>query len=162
MMAWMGNSEKVEFGNRIAVPFLRDVLFWVAFVAGPLICLFAAWYYTIDFDIARPLHAYALFFMLVVAYPLMEEVIFRGALQGWLLDFAWARHRIVFISVANIITSLIFASLHGFYHPALMAALVFFPSIVFGFFRDRTGSIAAPVILHSSYNLAYFWLLGAS
>lgn len=160
----MGNREKMESGSRIAEPFLRDVLFWVAFVAGPLICAFAAWYYTytVAFDVARPLHASDRFFILVVAYPLMEEVIFRGALQGWLLDFAWARRRIVFISLANIITSLVFTGLHGFSHPAVMAALVFFPSIVFGFFRDRTGSIAAPVILHSSYNLAYFWLFGLS
>lgn len=162
MVVWMGNSEGMEPGNRIAEPFLRDVLFWTALVAGPLICVFAAWCYGVAFDVARPLHEYTRFFILVVAYPFMEEIIFRGALQGWLLDVAWGRHRIVFISVANIITSLIFAGLHGFYHPALMAALVFFPSIVFGFFRDRTGSISAPMMLHMAYNLAYFWLLGVS
>jgi membrane protease YdiL (CAAX protease family) len=160
MVLWMGSSEKMQSENRIAVFFMRDVLFWIALVVGVLICVLAAWEYGLAFDVARPLHEYDRFFMLVVAYPLMEEVVFRGALQGWLLDFAWGRQRIAFISLANVITSLVFAGLHGFSHPALMAALVFVPSIVFGLFRDRTGSIAAPVILHSSYNLAYFWLFG--
>ena len=82
MVVWMGNSEGMESGNRIAEPFLRDVLFWIALVAGPLICVFAAWCYGVAFDVARPLHEYTRFFILVIAYPFMEEIIFRGALQG--------------------------------------------------------------------------------
>jgi len=158
----MGNSEKIVSEKRIAVFFLRDVLFWVALVAGVFVCVFAAGEYAADFDMMLPVQAYDRFFILVVAYPLMEEIIFRGAMQGWLLDFSWGRKRMAWVSFANVITSLIFAALHAFSHPALMAMLVFFPSMLFGFFRERTGSIAASVILHGSYNLAYFWLFGLS
>ncbi len=43
-------------------------------------------------------------------------------------------------------------------HGPLWAALVFFPSLVFGFFKDRTKHLVAPVILHVFYNAGYFWL----
>ena len=61
---------------------------------------------------------------------------------------------------ANLLTSLLFTALHFINHAPLWAAAVFFPSLVFGFFKDRTGKLAAPIILHVFYNSGYFWLFG--
>ena len=60
----------------------------------------------------------------------------------------------------GVLTSLLFTALHFINHAPLWAAAVFFPSLVFGFFKDRTGKLAAPIILHVFYNSGYFWLFG--
>jgi len=53
----------------------------------------------------------------------------------------------------------VFTGLHFIYQPPLWAALVLFPSLVFGFFKDRTRGLAAPIILHSFYNAGFLWVL---
>jgi len=35
---------------------------------------------------------------------------------------------------------------------------VFFPSLVFGYFKDRTGRLTAPILLHIFYNAGFLWL----
>ena len=62
------------------------------------------------------------------------------------------------LSHANILTSVLFTALHFINHPPLWAAAVLFPSLVFGLFKDRSGGLAAPIILHVFYNSGYFWL----
>jgi len=160
MQLEVGNCGDQVSDKRIVAAFWRDVLFWLAFAAGPIVCFVAAWIYVPDLDIALPAGEFGRLLILVVAYPVVEEIVFRGALQGWVLGLSWGRHRFACFSVANIITSFVFAGLHGFYHPALMAALVFFPSLVFGFFRERTGVLPASMMLHCSYNLFYFLVFG--
>jgi hypothetical protein len=59
---------------------------------------------------------------------------------------------------ANLLTSLVFTALHFIAHPPLWAAAVFLPSLLFGFFKDRSGTLAAPILLHVFYNSGYFWL----
>jgi membrane protease YdiL (CAAX protease family) len=92
-------------------------------------------------------------------YPVVEELVFRGLVQ----DLAH-RHirpwRLGPLSHANLLTSLLFTALHFINHAPLWAAAVFFPSLVFGFFKDRTGKLAAPIVLHVFYNSGYFWLFG--
>ena len=92
-------------------------------------------------------------------YPVVEELVFRGLVQ----DLA-QRHirpwRLGPLSHANLITSVLFTVLHFINHAPLWAAAVFFPSLVFGFFKDRTGKLAAPIVLHVFYNSGYFWLFG--
>ena len=39
-------------------------------------------------------------------------------------------------------------------------AAVLLPSLVFGFFKDRSGALWAPMALHVFYNSGYFWLFG--
>jgi len=96
------------------------------------------------------------FIKLVFFLPVMEEVIFRGALQPVLLESALGGKRFSGLSVANMATSIIFAVVHLLFHSPLWAALVFLPSLLFGYFRDRHNSLLTPVILHVSYNLGYY------
>ena len=92
-------------------------------------------------------------------YPVVEELVFRGLVQ----DLAH-RHlspwRLGPLSHANLLTSALFTALHFINHTPLWAVAVFFPSLVFGFFKDRTGKLAAPISLHVFYNSGYFWLFG--
>jgi len=97
------------------------------------------------------------FLSLVLLYPIVEEIVFRGLLQELLRDYV-SRRSLGPLTIANLLTSVLFAGLHFIYHAPLWAALVFFPSLVFGFFKDRTNHLLAPIILHVFYNAGYFWL----
>jgi len=98
--------------------------------------------------------------VLTALYPALEEWVFRGQLQGWLLEQPWGQRRFGPVSIANTLTSLIFALLHLVSQPPLLAILVFFPSLVFGYARERTSGLIWPIGLHSWYNLGWFWLQG--
>ena len=97
------------------------------------------------------------FLSLVLLYPIVEEIAFRGLVQELLRDYV-SRRSLGPLTMANLLTSVLFAGLHFIYHAPLWAALVFFPSLVFGFFKDRTNHLLAPIILHVFYNAGYFWL----
>ena len=93
----------------------------------------------------------------VLCYPVLEEIVFRGLIQELVSDYL-SRQSLGPLSVANLLTSVLFTALHFLYHPPLWAALVFFPSLVFGFFKDRTRQLTAPIILHIFYNAGFVWL----
>lgn len=113
-------------------------------------------------DLAWPLRAPGRFLLLVLVYPVLEEIVFRGALQGALRARPHARHALFGLTLANVYTSLMFTGLHFFSHPPLWALAVMIPSLVFGYFRDRHDSLAAPIALHIFYNAGFFWIFGGS
>lgn len=95
----------------------------------------------------------------ILFYPVIEEIIFRGFLQSWIAQ-RWTQ-TLFKISAANLITSGIFALLHLFEHSALWALATFIPSLIFGYSQERYNSLIAPIILHTTYNAGYF-LIGAT
>jgi CAAX protease family protein len=97
---------------------------------------------------------------LVIALP--EEVFFRGYLQTNLTRlFPGAQRRwIGGQGPAIVLTSAIFAIVHVAPSLEPMRAAVFFPSLVFGFLRARTGSVVAPIAFHALANLVVFVLEG--
>jgi len=97
-----------------------------------------------------------IFLTFVVLYPAIEELVFRGFIQSWVEGLV-SRELSIF-TAANIITSTLFALLHLVNHPPALAALTFFPSLIFGLAQDRYKTLAAPTILHCTYNAAYFSL----
>lgn len=93
--------------------------------------------------------------------PLLEEWVFRGHLQPMIKQRYFAGYRARhFLTPENMITSAIFAALHVFSHPPLWAALVFLPSLVFGWAMSRYQHLLVPVLLHGYYNAGYFFLFG--
>jgi membrane protease YdiL (CAAX protease family) len=91
--------------------------------------------------------------LVVIALP--EEAFFRGYLQT-ALDRAWPRRLRVLgadLGPGYLLAAAIFAVGHvlTIRHPARLA--VFFPALVFGWLRARTGGIGASVLFHASCNL---------
>jgi membrane protease YdiL (CAAX protease family) len=91
--------------------------------------------------------------LVVIALP--EEAFFRGYLQTS-LDRVWApRWRILGATLGPgwIVSAVIFALGHvlTIRHPARLA--VFFPALVFGWLRQRTGGVGASMLFHASCNL---------
>jgi len=139
---------------------LRDPLFWSALLLGLLIAGLMAWWSDQAIHWQLVWSQWRQVLWLVVLYPVAEEWLFRGVLQPWLLRKRDGSRCCCGISVANLLTSLVFAVMHLFVHPPLWAASVLVPSLVYGGFRDRYGSILPGILLHCSYNLAYFSLFG--
>lgn len=91
--------------------------------------------------------------MLVIALP--EEAFFRGYLQTE-LDRAWPPARRWFgagLGPGVVVTSAIFAIGHLLTQPHPSRLAVFFPSLLFGWLRARTGGIGAGVVFHAACNL---------
>jgi membrane protease YdiL (CAAX protease family) len=86
-----------------------------------------------------------------LVYPVLEELCFRGWLQGWLLELLPGR-RFGPVSLANLFTSLAFFVAHLAAQPLVWAIAVIAPSLVFGHLRERHGSVLPPVALHVYYN----------
>lgn len=143
--------------NRI----LGDVRFRVAVGAAILFWIVLAFIVKPSPDWGWPLHQFRQFLYLAILYPVLEEIVFRGYLQGVLRRWHHGLRELCGISVANLIASIVFTALHFVNHPPLAAAGVIVPSLIFGYFRDRHDNIYAAIILHVFYNLGYFWLFGS-
>lgn len=98
------------------------------------------------------------FVVVALAYPVFEEIVFRGVLQGWLLKRNWGRSKWSGLSNANIIASVIFVVLHVIRRPGVLSVAVFVPSLVFGFFRERYNNLYVPIALHIFYNAGFVLL----
>lgn len=140
-------------------PFWRDALFHAALAAALLYWLVLYQVFPQPWDPGWPLREPARFVYPALLYPVVEELIFRGLVQDLAQHHlkTWALGP---LTHANIVTSLLFTALHFFNHPPLWAAAVFIPSLLFGFFKDRSATLAAPIVLHVFYNSGYFWLFG--
>ncbi len=137
--------------------FWRDPLFFVALAAALTYWLGLYLLTGRQPDLGWPLREPWRFVYPALLYPLVEELVFRGLIQ----DLAHQHLRpwsLGPLTHANILTSLLFTALHFFSHPPLWAAAVLAPSLVFGLFKDRSGRLAAPILLHAFYNSGYFWL----
>ena len=98
------------------------------------------------------------FLVVALVYPILEEIVFRGLLQGALLKRSWGSRRILGISNANILTSFIFTVLHVVRRAGALSVAVFIPSLVFGHFRERYGNLYVPIALHVFYNAGFVLL----
>ena len=91
----------------------------------------------------------------VLLWPLIEELLFRGLLQGQLLRLSQhlgQPRRIGPITWANGLTTLAFVALHLSAQPLAWALAVALPSLVFGHLRERFASVWPAVGLHAVYN----------
>lgn len=92
---------------------------------------------------------------LLLLYPLVEELLFRGGIQELLLKRSGLAVRNFGISHANFITSILFVGLHFIHHPPAWAMAVFVPSLVLGHMRERYISLLVPISLHVFFNCIY-------
>lgn len=138
-----------ELGLSFRPAFLRDPQFLLALlVAPPLLLLAAPLLPAAGNPEAGMWHVLSM----VLLQPLVEELLFRGVIQGQLERKAWAQLPIAGISTANCITTLLFALAHLIHHAPFWAAGVIVPSLLFGHFRDRHRQVYPAFLLHAFYN----------
>ena len=85
--------------------------------------------------------------MVVLAAPVIEEVMYRGVLQSWLVHTGINRWAAIFI------TSVVFASAHGTVEAHALPVL-FVLSLSFGWVYERTSRLAACITMHALFNAA--------
>lgn len=93
---------------------------------------------------------------LIIWQPLVEEVLFRGILQGQFAKREWGKRSWLGISGANVAASVLFAAIHLINSSPLFAITVIAPSLVFGYFRDYCNSVYPSIAIHVTYNAMVF------
>ena len=147
-------TEAAILGLRGCRRFHRDFQWWLALLGGP-----AFWLLWSHWHPPLPGWPGALDLLsLVLLQPFVEELIFRGWMQGYLLQSGWGRARLGVFTLANLLTAIVFSALHALSHTPAWALAVFLPALAFGHFRERSGCIYAPLLLHAAYNFGYFLL----
>ncbi len=132
-----------------------------AILAAPLfVLLYTSLFQTQQVNLDTLFHDKEALFLLLIFYPIVEELIFRGMIQEY-IALKTKERSLYFhsISLANILTSLLFVALHFIYHAPLWALLVFIPSLLFGYFKEQYKNIVPSIFLHMFYNLCSLFLL---
>ena len=157
----MNDCLKHDLALRLPRHGWADPVIWLALGAGPAFWVLATGLGGLQPPVAGPPSA-ATVALALVWYPVLEELLFRGLLQGRLLAWRWGRWRFG-ISVANLVTAVAFAGLHVAVHPTPWAAAVLIPALVFGGLRERTASVLPAMMVHAGYNASLLgagWLAG--
>lgn len=95
---------------------------------------------------------------LVAVQPLLEELVFRGVLQGQalaLLSKAGQPRRLGPVTQANALVTVAFVLLHLRAQPLAWALAVAGPSLVLGHLRERFASVWPAVLVHAVYNAGF-------
>ena len=139
-----------ETGLLTCPPFYRDAQFYAAVIAG-IITLWLVYDFVPVFTTGLAIQ-WPLLISILLWQPFVEELLFRGIIQGQLYKQEWAQQAILKLTVANIVVSVLFVVMHLIGNPAIWSLAIFMPSLLFGYFRDRYNSVYPSMILHSAYN----------
>jgi membrane protease YdiL (CAAX protease family) len=95
---------------------------------------------------------------LVLMRPAMEELVFRGILQGLALRLTTSGgqpRRLGTVTLANVLVTAGFVAVHLIAQPFGWAFAVAAPSLALGHLRERFGSVWPPLALHAVYNAGF-------
>jgi membrane protease YdiL (CAAX protease family) len=94
----------------------------------------------------------------LVAFP--EEIFYRGYLQHQ-LNRVWGRPwRFLGAPIGKglFVTSILFALSHSLIQLQWWHFSIFFPSLVFGWLREKTGAVTAGALFHALANTYTYWI----
>ena len=142
----------------VHIKFLQDIHWYAAL----LLALIFWFLYGL---VINPLHINNVFEPLniilfsIILYPIVEEIVFRGLIQEYFNKQDVFKRKVFFATLSNIATSGLFALSHLLNQELLWALLTFFPSLIFGYFKDRHHSLLPSISLHIIYNFGFFTLI---
>ena len=98
-----------------------------------------------------------------LAVALFEELFFRGYVQGCFERFANARFvgPVAAFWVPVLVSAFLFALAHAAVDLDPLRLGVFFPGLLFGWLRAKTGSLLAPILSHGSANVLSMLLISS-
>lgn len=98
-----------------------------------------------------------LYQLLLVSLP--EEFYFRGYVQSAMNMLFRPRWKVLGVRLGWgwIVTALVFAFAHSIIFYQWWHFAIFFPALVFGYLRERTGSVTAPTLFHALSNILMNW-----
>lgn len=129
----------------LALAVLLAVPVWTALglLAGPVMYVPSGWSAWMSF---------------VLVYPVLEELLFRGILQGEVLRLTTKDGRTLRVGPvtwANALATLAFVALHLRAQSLAWALAVAAPSLVFGHLRERFASAWPSALVHAVYNAGF-------
>jgi membrane protease YdiL (CAAX protease family) len=96
--------------------------------------------------------------LLLVSIP--EELFFRGWFQSRMNSLFEPKWNIFGIRLgwSWLLTALVFAAAHSVINYQWWHFAIFFPGLLFGWLREKTGSITAASLWHCLGNIAVYWI----
>jgi membrane protease YdiL (CAAX protease family) len=145
-----GLSPKGWPGELLAATALAAVIF------PPFLLGFRIWWHVgrgFDWHLPWPLWQLAATHLLVVALP--EEFLYRGFVQERLGRAMRGRVRLLGVEVgwAVVVTAALFAAGHFATDLRPDRLATFFPGLVFGWLKERRGSLVGPILFHAACNV---------
>ena len=132
----------------------------VAILAAPLfVSLYITLFQHHNADINTLINNKKSLFFLIIFYPLVEELAFRGVLQEFIASKTKQYPPFYYLTLSNIITSILFVLIHFVHHSPLWAVLIFIPSLIFGYFKEQYKNIIPSIFLHMFYNICSLFLM---
>lgn len=163
---YLKKKEKVDYLDMSLGDFSRSFVLFIicSLIIFPLIILANHFYQLLFFNFHYQSGSFGrlgytfLFQLLLVALP--EEFFFRGYLLGRFNQIFGKPWKLFGASIGPGLfwTSLIFAISHSFIHVQWWHLFIFFPALVFGWLREKSGSITAPIFFHACANLFSHWV----
>lgn len=164
-ISWL-KKVPIDFVDRGFGQYMRSlgVFLIAAIIIFPLFFAVAHWWQLHVFDrsafiVARFPHLLETiaFQLLLVAFP--EEFFFRGYFQSAMKGIMKGRWRILGADLGWywILTALIFAFAHTVVFYKWWQFSIFFPALLFGYLRERTGTVTAPALFHAASNVLMAW-----
>jgi membrane protease YdiL (CAAX protease family) len=159
-------GRRIDFLDRDLRSFLRSVMVFIVAVLvifPPFLLAAHYWQLWVFGKHAFRAAAYpnllnaCVFQLLLVALP--EEFYFRGYFQSTIDIVCKKRIRFLGVDVGwgFLITAAVFAVSHTIVAYQWWHFSIFFPALLFGYLRLRTGSITAPVLFHVASNVIMDW-----
>ncbi len=147
----------MQYDKKSLLYLLKDPYIWVVIICAGLFWFVLSFYFPVTNNLQWPLQTPWVFIVPVLIYPILEEIVFRGAVMDFLHEKIPGK-LFFHLSKSNVITSILFSSLHFIYHPPVWAAAVFVPSLIFGLLKERYQSLIPPILIHVFFNAGYYLL----
>lgn len=125
-------------------------------------CAFAHFYLGQNLAPRVPADILGLGLWQLIGVALPEEVFFRGWLQGRFNLLMKPRWGILGAQIGPglFLAAALFAGAHYLVNPHPVRLLVFFPGLLFGLYRERSGSVLVPILTHAPANLLFLAVQG--
>lgn len=156
------SKRQIDFIDRSASSYLKSVLAFIvaSAIVFPAFLMAAHLWETIILGSSGPAFSGFPGFAKLLPYhfimvALPEEFFFRGYLQST-LNLVFPRRRRILganLGAAWVVTAAVFAAAHSCISVEWWHFAIFFPALVFGYLRELTGSITAPILFHGTANI---------
>ena len=168
LVLWL-KKRRIDFLDDRASDYWRSVKYFlvISTIIFPLFILVAHFWQTIVMGrsfvgFSLPQHIFTIIAYNVLLVALPEEFFFRGYFQSTLKSVSVPKWRILGADLGWWwpITAAVFALSHSLVTFQWWHFSIFFPALVFGWLRERTGSITSPVLFHALSNVMMAIFLG--
>lgn len=163
-------GRKLDFLDANAGAYFKSFLVFLAAsaIVFPLFALVSHLWIRFVYGVSGPnfilpadILKYSAFQLVMVALP--EEFFFRGYMQSSLKLIFPAKWRILGVDLgwAWPLTAVIFAFAHSMVSLQWWHFSIIFPALLFGYLRERTGTITAALLFHGASNVVMYLIQSA-